>query len=355
MPSPTRRRFLQSAAAVAGSAFAAGAWAQSAPATRRAATGAGARLADRYVTCFYQFGKEALAHLSGPSGLPNGPRFLHIFSHSGPGTRPRPELTRSVHACGSSFKHAIACDVHKYKGWQQGTDEQLKEFAKQFREQALGSGPADYFAFNEMPTVGAEKPALREKAAAFIRYIHDLGGGPKLRGVFYFTEKNLDPKNWVDSGDDFWAAIDETCDVVVGEHYHNHGFVFSHTVERYADHLFALPKWLEQSGKPAQVRVAREKYAVLHSSYYGPKVTGWAGLQNDKFDGTELENYFKRCVAATRASEYGRNRISFGPLALAKGELGTRMLPALTRVLAADARAFGRAPLVPSPGTPGEG
>src|SRR5687767_2236575 len=193
MPSFSRRQIMAAAAAITAGLWTDQTRGQTRPTTKTLATApapSAPAAGDRYVTCFYQFGKEALQQLGGANGLPNGPRFLHIFSHSGPGTKPRPEQTKLVHACGSSFKFALACDVHKFKGWQQGTDAQLKEFAKQFREQALGSGPADYFAFNEMPTTGAETPALRGRAAAFIRYIHDLDGGPKLRGVFYFTEKN---------------------------------------------------------------------------------------------------------------------------------------------------------------------
>src|SRR5205823_3481063 len=99
--------------------------------------------------------------------------------------------------------------------------------------------------------------------------------------------------------------------------------------------LFALPKWLKASGKPAAAAIAERKYAVLHSSYYGPKVTGWAGLVNTDQDLEALERYFNHLLEATRLSEFGRKRIGFGPLAAQM--LDTRLFPVLARVLRKDA------------------
>ena len=288
---------------------------------------------DRNITCFYQFGKGALAALK--EALPNGPRYLHVFSHSHPGMNAHADTAKMVRACGESFKYALAIDVHKYPGWQQAGDDDLKQWAIEFREKALvGAGPADYFAFNEMPTTGAATPALRERVAKWLRYLHEGGGGPKLRGVFYFTERNLNPMNWVDRGDAFWAALDETCDVVVGEHYHSYDFCMNKTTEQLAAHLFPLPKWLRDSGQPAQMNLAARKYLVLHSSYYGPETTGWAGVRNDMKDEAELEKYYQHVVAATRASEFGKQRIGFGPLAARNLDLKTHA--ALAQVLAKD-------------------
>ena len=291
---------------------------------------------NRYVSNFYQFGREAVDRLSAPDALPNGERFLHIFAHSSPGFRGSPELVKRVHAAGASYKFAQPIDVHKYEGWPKAAGDQLKRWAEEFRTVALDEG-ADYFAFNEMPTTGAQTPALREQVATWLRLLHESGGGRKLPGVFYFTEKNLNPKNWTGDADAFWEALDQTCELIVGEHYHNWGFVFDRTVEQYADHLFALPKWLIESGKAPQTRVARDKYCVLHSSYYGPNVTGWAGIQNDKFDFGELKKYFRRMVDATRASRFGKSRIAFGPLA--NKQLDLRLLDPLAEVLGDDARA----------------
>ncbi len=288
-----------------------------------------------WITCFYQFGDRALQVLGGPGGLPNGPDYLHLFSHSHPGMNPHPDTARAVRACGSSFRYALAFDVHKYKDWQTASADQLKAWASAFRDQALDArGPADYFAFNEMPTTGAATPHLREQAAQLLRFLASAGGGPQLRGIFYFTERNLNPQSWQGEADDFWAALDETCVLVVGEHYHSYEFALSHTPAQLADHLFALPKWLKQSGKPAQTAIAARKYAVLHSSYYGPRVTGWAGVQTDKHKPEDLDRYFQYLLAATRLSEFGKRRIAFGPLATTG--IDPAMLPALARVLGKD-------------------
>lgn len=302
----------------AGVGFPKGGWAQEEP-------------PQRVITCFYQFGKAALEALG--QALPNGPRFLHIFSHSHPGIRPHPETANAVHALGPSFKYAMALDVHKYPGWQTASEEQLRAWALEFRRCALDEGgPADYFAFNEMPTTGAANPGVREQVARWVRILHDPGQGPKLRGIFYFTERNLNPQNWQGEADDFWAALEETCDLVVGEHYHSYEFAWSHTPSSLADHLFALPRWLEASGKPAQVSIARHKYAVIHSSFYGPGVRAWAGVNREKHGLEDLERYFRHLIAATRRSPYGRWRIAFGPLATQ--DLDLRMLPILAQVLA---------------------
>ncbi|MBV9468004.1 MAG: hypothetical protein JO316_02435 [Abitibacteriaceae bacterium] len=293
----------------------------------------------QYITCFYQFGKQALAALGGQNGLPNGPQYLHIFSHSHPGMQPHPDTAHEMRALGNSFKYALAFDVHKYKGWQTATDDQLKTWATQFREQALdANGPADYFAFNEMPTTGSITPHLRAQTAQLVRHLHNAGGGPKLRGVFYFTERNLNPNLWTGDADDFWAALDETCDLVVGEHYHSYSFAMEKTAEQYAAHLFALPQWLKATGKPAQTAIANSKYAVLHSSFYGTPITGWAGVESDKQDEASLDKYFQHVVEATRLSEFGQQRIAFGPLATKN--LDPRALPVLARVLHQDTQAF---------------
>jgi hypothetical protein len=294
-----------------------------------------AKPSDPHITCFYQFGAQALKSLSGPEGLPDGPRYLHIFSHSHPGMNPHPDTAKAVHACGRSFRYAPAFDVHKYPGWTTAPEDQLRTWAMAFREQTLNAdGPADYFAFNEMPTTGAATPHLRDQTAKLLRLLYSAGGGPKLRGIFYFTERNLNPQNWQGEADGFWTALDETCLLIVGEHYHNAGFTLSKTEAQLADHLFALPKWLQASGKPAEKVIAGYKYAVLHSSYYGQKVTGWAGLQTDKQTPEDLEKYVQFVVAATRSSEFGKKRIAFGPLATTG--LDPAIYPALARVLHKD-------------------
>ena len=288
-----------------------------------------------YVTHFYQFNKEALKKLGGPDGLSNGKRYLHIFSHSAPGLKGKPETARAVRAAGSSFKYAHPIDIHKYKGWETADDKQLRQWAIEFRAQALDrDGPADLFAFNEMPSDGAEKPELRNRVASWVRHLHDPGSGPKLRGLFYLTHRNLNSANWPGDIDDFWAAIDHTCDWVVGEHYHDWAFAVDWPQQKRVDHLFAFPKWLLDSGKSPRLNIANNKYMVLHSSYYGPNGGNWVGLSNEKYDPAQLKRYFQNLLDATRAHELGKSRIAFGPLVTK--DLDLRVLNPLLEVLHAD-------------------
>jgi hypothetical protein len=174
-----------------------------------------------------------------------------------------------------------------------------------------------------------------------MRYLHDpKDGRPPLRAVFYFVEENLDPAAWKgDASDELFAVLDETCDLVVGEHYHDKAYVYGRTPEEYAQHLFALPKWLDASGNPAKQRVAREKYAVLHSTYYAPKKTPWEGLQKGDSTPAEFKKYLERVIECTRMDPYGRRRIAFGPLATGQ-MLTSDVAPPLAEVLHADAMRF---------------
>jgi hypothetical protein len=289
-----------------------------------------------YITCFYQFDRACVEALGAPGALPNGPSFVHFFTGSYPGMSARPEQAKLVHSAGKSFKFVPCLDVHKYKDWTKADDNQLRQWAKEFRDTHIPSG-ADAWGFNEMPTTGPTTPHLREVVARWIRFIHDPGDGAKFPCVFYFTERNTQPEKWEGDSDEFWPALDETCDVVVGEHYHSDGFIQANPGDKLTQHLFALPKWLITSGKKAQVNIARKKYAVLHSSYYGPSVTGWAGLQINKASVGELEGYYRRVIEATRASELGKDRIGFGPL-VTKGE-DFRAVSSLAKALGNDSRA----------------
>jgi hypothetical protein len=297
-------------------------------------------LRDPYMTCFYQWDKKSLRFLGGPNGLPNGAGYEHIFSMSHAGHDAHPESANAVHALGSSFKYARAIDIWKYKGWQEADDAQLKQWAIEFRKEALPEkGPADYFAFNEMPTGAEGQPELQKRIAAWIRYLHDAGdGGPKLPGVFYLVEENLVPDSWKGGSvtDDLWTAVDETSVIVVGEHYHNQKYIAERSQEQYSDHLFELARWLDESGKTSQRNIARHKYAVLHSSFYGDKATPWEGLQTGTSTPAEYKAYLQAMVQDTRRSPYGRRRISFGPLN-AKGLDTNDLLPALAEVLRKDA------------------
>ncbi len=294
--------------------------------------------ADKYVTVFYQFSGPTIKALTGPNGLPNGPQYEHIFSHSSPGIRAHPELAKLVHGCGKSFKFSAALDVHKYDKWGQVDDAKLKDWAKEFRELELTSdGPADYWAFNEMPTKGFANASLQSNVAKWCRHIYDPGdGGPVFPQVFYFTEQNVTGGAWKQLTDEFWDAVDQTSVLVVGEHYHSYDFVMNKSPQALTEHLLAIAEDLDKSGKPAQQRIAREKYAVLHSSYYGPADTGWHGPLSKDQKPEQLRGYFDRVIDATRASDFGKKRIGFGPL-VAK-DFDDKVLPPLRDALVADAK-----------------
>ncbi len=290
-----------------------------------------------YVTNFYQFGAEAMKRL--PQVLPSGKNFLHLMSHSSPGKKPRPKLAQMTRAGGASYKFAHPIDIHKYENWETAPVDQLKRWAVEFREAALDlQVRADLFAFNEMPTDAPENAPQRAQVAKWLRMLHQAGGGPKLRGLFYLTHRCTMPANWKERDEAFWEAIDETCDWVVGEHYHDWKFATQWDKQKQVDHIFGLPRWLIESGKAPLVRIARDKYIVLHSSYYGPAGGNWVGLHNGEYDLAKLKTYFQRLVEATRADELGAWRISFGPLVTK--DLDLRLLDPLCEVLAADVAAF---------------
>ena len=100
--------------------------------------------------------------------------------------------------------------------------------------------------------------------------------------------------------------------------------------------MFALPKWLKSSGRQAQANIAANKHAVIHSSFFGNDPTGWNGVDVAKHDAGELEKYIAHIIAATRANDFGKRRIAFGPCANAR--LDARMNPILAKVLAQDLR-----------------
>ncbi|HEY2586832.1 MAG TPA: hypothetical protein VGI81_13895 [Tepidisphaeraceae bacterium] len=288
----------------------------------------------KYITSYYQFTDEAVRALAA-GALPNGPEYLHVFVQSAPGTKPRPRTAKAVQSCGSSFKYGYAFDLHKYAMWKEAGDDQLKAWATEFRAAALDSAaPADYFAFNEMPDDAPQHPELRRKVAALVRHLHSAGGGPALRGVFYFTQRNLTPVTWVGESEELWEVLDETCDLVVGEHFESGRFVARHTPQQIADLFDVPPRWMVASGDPRRIRIARDKYAVLSSTYYGPQSTNWAGLRSDQASPEELKRFLETLVTATRLSEFGKRRIVFSPLQTLN--LDRRLYPILAEVIKAD-------------------
>jgi hypothetical protein len=179
-------------------------------------------------------------------------------------------------------------------------------------------------------------PNVIAAAARWCRFIHDPGdGGPKFPCVFYFTEQNVENEHWKQLSDEFWQALDDTSVLIVGEHYHSWDFLFKQSEQALTDHLFAVSKDLAASGKKDQLDIAENKYAVLHSSYYGPKDTGWHGPIQSQTKPEELRKYCDRVIGATRASEFGDRRIGFGPIAWK--DFDRAILPPLRDALVEDA------------------
>ena len=287
----------------------------------------------KYITSYYQFTREAFKTLA-TGALPNGPEYLHIFVQSAGEVSPRRNAVKLVHSGGESFKYGYAFDLHRYK-WQEASDDQLRAWAIEFRTAGLdASATCDYFAFNEMPDEAPLHPEIRQKGARLTRYLHSAGGGPKWRGVFYFTQKNLTPATWIGRSDELWEVIDETCDLVVGERFEKLSFATRLSLPELADFFDVMPKFLAASRDPHQIRIARDRYAILHSTYYGPKSTNWAGLRSDQSTPAELKSYFEKLVTATRMSEFGKRRIVFSPLDTSN--LDARMFGVLAEVIKAD-------------------
>ena len=149
--------------------------------------------------------------------------------------------------------------------------------------------------------------------------------------MFYFTEKNLNPANWTGDSSEFWKVLDETCLVVVGEHYHNYDFVMQQSTTELTNHLYRLPQWLDTLKTKSAVNIGRSKYLVLHSSFYGANQTGWNGLITSKQDEKQVAAYFNKLVTATAKLPYGKSRIGFGPLAFPGRD--ERMLKILAKEL----------------------
>jgi len=322
--SSTRRDFLKmSAAAAIASALAPLAKADDLP-------------LDPYMTVFYQQTREAIEAMG--KHLPSGEDFIHIFTESYPGLEAHTELARIAHDQGPSFKTAMALDAHKYKNWQSASDQQLSEWAKEFREVAREKSHGDFWAFNELPAIGVSSPEVRDRAARWTRMICGEPGKDQFRCVFYLTEKITLPWLWRGEADEFWKTLDECCVSVGGEHFHSYPFVMDRPVAELTDHIMALPRWLMKSGKPPQMNVASKSYTILHSSFYGRTMTAWAGLQTDKYSTADLEKFLRRCIEATRADPLGKSRICFSPLQTR--DLDPNSWIVLAKVLGEDAKRY---------------
>jgi len=129
------------------------------------------------------------------------------------------------------------------------------------------------------------------------------------------THRPSMPANWTSPASDFWERVNQACAVVVAEHYHGHGFVCLNSDSYLTDHFFAMWNWLYNSGEPAKIEVAADKFTVLHSSRYGPGPSGWQGANSDVVPLDEFQRNLARCAWITRNHSGGADRISFAPLA----------------------------------------
>jgi hypothetical protein len=195
-----------------------------------------------------------------------------------------------------------------------------------------------------MPQEAWADERVRGQVTKLVRYLHDIGGGPKLRGVFYLSETNLNLSAWKGSPDEFFQAIDGTCDLLVAEHYHTDSFIHGRTPEQFTDHLFAMARAMDAMSNPHAKNLAHKKFCILHSCYWGSgkmpghKLTPWGGMVAPNHDPKEFEAYLQRCIAATRASEFGPTRIAFSPLCLKPGELDEKVYSMVAEALAHDVR-----------------
>jgi len=71
---------------------------------------------------------------------------------------------------------------------------------------------------------------------------------------------------------------------------------------------------LNSSGDPSKVRIANEKFTVLHSSRFGPGNNGWQGASSDTTSLAAFQRNLSRATVATRTTPGGFNRISYGPI-----------------------------------------
>jgi hypothetical protein len=258
--------------------------------------------------------EDSLALYADPeNGLPQDGAHIHVFCHSHAALQADPKLGAAIHAGGPSFRYAPAFDLSERPGWQSASRDQLADWARAYRQEALAAG-ADMFSFNELVSVIPGSEPLRRQVIALLRLLagpDEVGG--RLAGVLFLVEQAATPGNWTSPASVFWQAVDETCDLVVAEHYHGHGFVCDQTPQALATHLFSMREWLNRSGEPAKVQIANQKFTVLHSARYGPGDSVWSGADSTSVSLPAFQRNLSKCARATRVTPGGNNRIAFGP------------------------------------------
>jgi len=271
--------------------------------------------ATRFVV-FYQLTADVLPVYADPTtGLPQGAGHAYVFAHSHASAPASLTLADRIHGARADFLYAPAFDLNEHPGWGAAADAELAAWAHDFRDAALAAH-ADLFAFNEATSSTPTDANARAQMARLLGHLHDPApDGTRLRGVFFMTHAPSMPANWTSPASAFWQAVDDTCDAVVAEHYHGQGFTCTSDEAWLSDHLFALRRWLDESGEPAKVSIANRKFTVLHSARYGPGASGWQGADSDVTALAEFQRNLSRLARVTRGTPGGVNRISFAPIA----------------------------------------
>lgn len=324
MKDRTRRDFIKlGLAATAGMALTQNSGTQAVPQEKGEILGAPLRY-----SCFYQVSRNAIDYYADPNtGLPNDDGHIHVFSHSHASAFADRGLADYIHAAGPSFTYAPAFDLHKYQGWRTTTEDQLADWAREFRDAAIAAG-ADYISFNELPSNSGTDAQTRVQIMKILYYLNEPDpDGIQLPGIFYMTHGPSMPNNWNSLASEFWQRVNDTCALVVAEHYHGHGFICNNTEAYLANHFFAMRDWLNQSGEPAKVEIANSKFTVLHSSRYGPGPSGWQGGDSNQITLAQFQRNLSKCAKVTRNRAGGFNRIAFAPIASGERYTDLRVHP----------------------------
>jgi hypothetical protein len=275
---------------------------------------------------FYQISKDVLDHYQDSTvGLPKVAGHAWIITHSHATAYASKALAALVHRR-ADFLYAPAFDIFDaaHEGWTTAPDAQLRTWAHAFRDAAI-KAHADLFTFNESPTTTGTNENVRVRIAKILRFLHEPDPqGRQLWGITYLTQRASNPETYDSAASDFFKAIDETSIALVAEYYHSNGYICGMSLAALSDHFFALRRWLVASGEPAKLSLANKKFTVLHSARYEAGPSGWAGGDANQ---TTLANYqraLSRATLATRMTEGGVNRLSFGPTATSITQFGVQ-------------------------------
>jgi hypothetical protein len=268
----------------------------------------------RFVVFYQMSGSLIDLYANETTGLPHVADHGYIFTQSHASVGASREMADRIHAARDDFYYAPAFDVWEREGWLTASDAQLRAWAHAFRDEALGRH-ADMFTFNEAPSTTAENASVRVQIMKILRYLNEPDAqGRRLRGVFYFTERSITASNWTVPATDFWKTLDETCDVIVAEHYHSQGYVCTLSEAQLSAHLFAMRKWLDESGDANKKRIANAKYTVLHSTRLAPGSSGWAGADSNRTTLAQFQHALSKLTKVTRNTPGGYNRIAYAPV-----------------------------------------